>query len=53
MVYEICNYKSDKDIVDMSYNLNKNYKDNSNYKIRIKNIMLKSIDGVVDSVINC
>ena len=52
-VDEICNYEIDKDIVDMSYKFNKRYKDNSTYKIRIKNIMFKSIDGDFDTVINC
>ena len=52
-VNEICNYEIDKDIVDMSYKFNKRYKDDSTYKIKIKNIMFDSIDREFDTVINC
>ena len=47
----------DKDIKNISYKLNKRYKDNKKYKITMRNIMFESIASLsspnFDTVINC
>ena len=51
------NFEIDKDIKNISYKLNKRYKDNKKYKITMRNIMFESIASLsspnFDTVINC